>query len=116
MKRLSLIFGLALGMLAVGCSNDPIVENNTPDLSNKVILGVSLDEQARTSLGDFVGDKYQVLWSAGDKIAVNGTESEAVAEQYVGQSSANFNVANVTSLISKSVITLLNFFVRTRSS
>lgn len=96
MKRLSLIFGLALGMLAVGCSNDPIVENNTPDLSNKVILGVSLDEQARTSLGDFVGDKYQVLWSAGDKIAVNGTASEAVAEQYVGKSSAVFTIADVT--------------------
>ena len=96
MKRLSLIFGLALGMLAVGCSNDPIVENNTPDLSNKVILGVSLDEQARTSLGGFVGDKYQVLWSAGDKIAVNGTASEAVAEQYVGKSSAVFTIADVT--------------------
>lgn len=96
MKRLSLIFGLALGMLAVGCSNDPIVENNTPDLSNKVILGVSLDEQARTFLGDFVGDKYQVLWSAGDKIAVNGIASEAVAEQYVGTSSAKFTVASVT--------------------
>lgn len=96
MKRLSLIFGLALGMLAVGCSNDPIVENNTPDLSNKVILGVSLDEQARTYLGDFVGDKYQVLWSAGDKIAVNGTASEAVAEQYVGKSSAVFTIADVT--------------------
>mgnify|MGYP007112515357 CR=1 FL=1 len=96
MKRLSLIFGLALGMLAVGCSNDPIVENNTPDLSNKVILGVSLDEQARTHLGDFDGDKYQVLWSAGDKIAVNGTASEAVAEQYVGKSSAVFTIADVT--------------------
>ena len=96
MKRLSLIFGLALGMLAVGCSNDPIVENNTPDLSNKVILGVSLDEQARTSLGDFDGDKYQVLWSDGDKIAVNGIASEAVAEQYVGKSSAVFTIADVT--------------------
>lgn len=96
MKRLSLIFGMALGMLAVGCSNDPIVENNTPDLSNKVILGVSLDEQARTHLGDFDGDKYQVLWSAGDKIAVNGTASEAVAEQYVGKSSAVFTIADVT--------------------
>ena len=96
MKKLSFILGLALGMLTVGCSNDPIVENNTPDLSNKVILGVSLDEQARTSLGDFVGDKYQVLWSAGDKIAVNGTASEAVAEQYVGKSSAVFTIADVT--------------------
>lgn len=92
MKNLSFILGLALGMLTVGCSNDPIVENNTPELGNTVTLGVSLDEQTRT----YLGDKYQVLWSAGDKIAVNGTESEAVAEQYVGQSSAKFTVANVT--------------------
>jgi hypothetical protein len=96
MKRLSLIFGLALGMLTVGCSNDPIVENNTPELGNTVTLGVSLDEQTRTSLGGFVGDKCQVLWSAGDKIAVNGIASDAVAEQYVGTTTANFTVANVT--------------------
>ena len=96
MKKLSLIFGLALGMLTVGCSVDPIVENNTPELGNTVTLGVSLDEQSRTSLGGLVGDKYQVLWAAGDKIAVNGTASEAVAEQYVGQSAAEFTIANVT--------------------
>lgn len=96
MKKLSLIFGLALGMLTVGCSVDPIVENNAPELGNTVTLGVSLDEQSRTSLGGLVGDKYQVLWAAGDKIAVNGTASEAVAEQYVGQSAAEFTIANVT--------------------
>ena len=96
MKNLSFILGLALGMLTVGCSNDPIVENNTPELGNTVTLGVSLDEQTRTSLGGLVGDKRQVLWSAGDKIAVNGTASEAVAEQYVGKSSAVFTIADVT--------------------
>ena len=96
MKNLSFILGLALGMLTVGCSNDPIVENNTPELGNTVTLGVSLDDQTRTSLGDFVGDKCQVLWSAGDKIAVNGITSDAVAEQYVGTTTANFTVANVT--------------------
>ena len=96
MKNLSFILGLALGMLTVGCSNDPIVENNTPELGNTVTLGVSLDEQTRTSLGGLVGDKSQVLWSAGDKIAVNGIASDAVAEQYVGTSSAKFTVASVT--------------------
>lgn len=95
MKKLSLIFGLALGMLTVGCSVDPIVENNTPELGNTVTLGVSLDEQSRTSLGGLVGEKYSVLWSAGDKIAVNGTASVAVAEQYVGTSTAVFSVADV---------------------
>lgn len=91
MKNLSFILGLALGMLTVGCSNDPIVENNTPELGNTVTLGVSLDEQTRT----YLGNNYQVLWSAGDKIAVNGTKSDAVAEQYVGKSSAKFTVADV---------------------
>ena len=96
MKKLSLIFGLALGMLTVGCSQAPVTEEN-PVLGNTVTLGVSLDqEDARTSLGNLVGEKYAVLWSAGDKIAVNGTVSEAVAEQYVGTASAAFAVANVT--------------------
>ena len=96
MKKLSLIFGLALGMLTVGCSQAPVTEEN-PVLGNTVTLGVSLDqEDARTSLGNLVGEKYAVLWSAGDKISVNGTVSEAVAEQYVGTASAAFAVANVT--------------------
>ena len=95
MKRLSLIFGLALGMLAVGCSDAPVVEQEG-SVSGTITLGVSLDDQARTSLGELVGDKYSVLWSAGDKIAVNGTASEAVAEQYVGKSSAVFTIADVT--------------------
>lgn len=96
MKKLSLIFGLALGMLTVGCSQEPVVEDNAPALGNTVTLGVSLDqEDARTSLGSLVGDKYAVLWSAGDKISVNGTASEAVAEQYVGTASASFAVADV---------------------
>ena len=95
MKKLSLIFGLALGMLAVGCSDAPVVEQEG-SVSGTITLGVSLDDQARTSLGELVGDKYSVLWSAGDKIAVNGTASEAVAEQYVGKSSAVFTIADVT--------------------
>ena len=95
MKKLSLIFGLALGMLAVGCSEAPIFEQDAPAVGNTITLGVSLDEEARTSLGELVGDKYSVLWSAGDKIAVNGTASEAIDAQYVGKSSAEFIIADV---------------------
>ena len=95
MKKLSLIFGLALGMLTVGCSEAPIFEQDAPAVGNTITLGVSLDDEARTSLGGLVGDKYSVLWSAGDKIAVNGTASEAVDAQYVGKSSAEFIIADV---------------------
>lgn len=103
MKKLSLIFGLALGMLAVGCSQDAGVEDNapvgdTPEV-NVVTLGVSLDDEVqpevRTSLGELAGDKHVVLWSAGDKVAVNGKESSAVADEYVGASAAAFEVAGV---------------------
>lgn len=103
MKKLSLIFGLALGVLAVGCSQDAGVEDNapvggTPEV-NVVTLGVSLDDEVqpevRTSLGELVGDKHVVLWSAGDKVAVNGKESSAVADEYVGASAAAFEVADV---------------------
>ena len=103
MKKLSLIFGLALGMLAVGCSETPILEQNAP-VGNTITLGVSLDEQVRTSLGEFGGEKYSILWSAGDKIAVNDTTSEAVSEQYVGKSSAVFTVADIEATTSYSVL------------
>ena len=103
MKKLSLIFGLALGMLAVGCSETPILEQNAP-VGNTITLGVSFDEQVRTSLGEFDGKKYSILWSADDKIAVNDTTSEAVSKQYVGKSSAVFTVADIEATTSYSVL------------
>lgn len=92
MKKLSIIFGLALAMLTVGCSTDA-----TEDLikTGTVEIGVNIEEPTRTYLGALDGKTYPVLWSEGDKVAVNGVASAAVGAQYAGTASAIFEVADV---------------------
>ncbi|MGN0091773.1 MAG: hypothetical protein ACI35M_01755, partial [Alistipes sp.] len=92
MKKSSIIFGLALVMLAVGCSKD--ATNDVVIKGNKVVLGVSVDA-TRTSLGDKSGETYPVLWSEGDCVAVNGNVSAPIAAEFVGSSSASFEVSGV---------------------
>ena len=92
MKKSSIIFGLALAMLAGGCAKDA-----TEDVAvkgNKVIIGVEADA-TRTSLGAKDGETYPVLWSKEDVISVNGVVSKKIAEQFVGTSSAQFEVEGV---------------------
>ena len=93
MKKSSIIFGLALAMLTVGCSKDATQDVDIK--GNTVIIGVEADA-TRTSLGDKSGDTYPVLWSAHDQISVNGVRSEVIADEFVGQSAAQFEVAGVT--------------------
>ena len=99
MKKLSLIFGLALGMLTVGCSQDSVGDDtNLPAVDGTVTLGVTLEEpadEARTVLGEFSGAKYLVVWSENDKVLVNGNASQAVDASYVGKSEVQFVVADV---------------------
>ena len=92
MKKSSIIFGLALVMLAVGCSKD--ATNDVVVKGNKVVLGVSVDA-TRTSLGDKSGETYPVLWSEGDCVAVNGNVSTPIAAEFIGSSSASFEVSGV---------------------
>lgn len=91
MKKIYAIFGLALAMLTAGCAKDA-----TEDVAvgGKVILGVGI-ENTRTSLGALNGTQHPILWSEGDKIAVNGEVSSAVTAQHAGTSYATFEVANV---------------------
>ena len=51
MKRFSVIFGLALGMLTVGCSQDMPEDALLPSNGNVVTLGVNISpsEDVRTS-------------------------------------------------------------------
>ena len=82
MKKIYAIFGLALAMLTAGCAKDA-----TEDVAvgGKVILGVGI-ENTRTSLGALNGTQHPILWSEGDKIAVNGVASSAVDAKYAGTS------------------------------
>lgn len=92
MKKISMILGSALMMLTVGCTTDTTKEVINND--NKVIIGLSVDG-TRTSLGDKTGTEYPVLWSAGDKVAVNGVASEPLAAEYAGKTAAQFAVTGV---------------------
>ena len=92
MKKISIILGSALMMLT-GCTTDITKEVATND--NKVVIDLSADA-TRTSLGDKNADSaYPVLWSAGDKIAVNGIASEPLAAEYDGKTHAQFTVTGV---------------------
>lgn len=93
MKKIFAFIGLAVAMLTVSCSQDVDL---TPAVDGKVVLGVTIEDNTRTALGALNGEKYSVVWSEGDKIAVNSVTSDAVAAASVGTSSAQFAVAGVT--------------------
>ncbi len=94
MKKMYMILGLALGMLTVACSTDT-TEDVMPLPQGEVTLGVSLEDASRTELGAFDGKEYPVLWTAGDKVMVNGVESAEIDVAHVGGKYAEFNVSGV---------------------
>lgn len=112
MKKLSIIVGLALVMLTAACSKDATSDIN-PSL--KTLLGVNIDNsQSRTYIGEAEADgTYPVLWSAGDKVLVNG-EAVAVADEFVGKNNltleataaAEYKLAYPAELIDGDVLTI----------
>ena len=93
MKTISKIFmAVVAGMFAFSCVTD-----TTEDLGvnlgegQSTTIDISLEE-SRTHLGvkDPVGNEYPLYWSEGDKIAVNGKASDALGEEYHGQTQATF--------------------------
>lgn len=81
MKKI-LFFGLALVMLATGCTK----ETTTDLMQTKRTIGVSIDDVTRTSLSD--GSKF--LWSKGDVIRVislqtSEYEDVIIADEFVGK-------------------------------
>ena len=93
MKNLMKIFVTVAAMVAVSCTTD-VTEDLGVQLNNdagqtEFILSL---EESRTQLGEKAGDLYPLYWSNGDKISVNGVESNEVAIN--GQSSvATFTVS-----------------------
>ena len=84
MKKVYLFISLMLSALAVGCNNSG-TEEQTPTLPNndkKVTVTVNT-----TLPGD-------LTWAAGEKVAINGLESEAVTEDAAGGVTYPFVVSN----------------------
>lgn len=91
MKRFSLILALA-GILAVGCQADDTT-NNT--IGENTVLSVSTPvSETRTSFGEKVGNTYNINWSEGDKIAVNGIHSEDIKIDAEDRGSAIFTLSS----------------------
>lgn len=82
MKKIYLFIGLALSMLAVGCSNDGPSDN--PD---GPVGGNDVTVQVTATIAD-----EGLVWSEGTTVAVNGFESSAVTG---GEAAATFEIKNV---------------------
>ncbi len=91
MKKLSIILGSALVMLTAGCSKDATNDVVINDRVTVLDMNIENDADSRTSLGE---NGYDVLWSAGDCVAVNGV-SATIADEYAGKSAAAFAVSGV---------------------
>ena len=90
-NSIKLLMGFVAGLFAFACTTD-----TTDDVSinlnvDKTIVDISLEE-SRTHIGDKDGDEYPLFWSEGDKIAVNGIESEALGVAAHGKKSAQFTI------------------------
>jgi len=85
MKKVYLLISLMLSALAVGCNtNDPVDETPVgPGTSGKTVVTVNA-----TLPSDLV-------WVAGDKVAINGLESNAVSEEGAGKASYAFSATDV---------------------
>lgn len=84
MKKVYLFIGLMLSALAIGCNGTDVDQQPVQGGSNKETVTVNA-----TLPSDFV-------WAAGDKVAINGLESEAVSEEGAGSASYAFVTSKTT--------------------
>ena len=87
MKNLTKIFmAVVAGMFAFSCVTDTTVdqgvqlgnEANGGQVKTVLSVGIADSEELRTQLGEFGSQGYPMYWSNGDKISVNGVESNAL--------------------------------------
>ena len=78
MKNLTKIFLAVTALFAsVACTTD-VTENLVAEVGNGITeITLSLDE-SRTQLGEKAGETFPLYWSDGDKISVNGVESNPI--------------------------------------
>ena len=84
MKKVYLFIGLMLSALAIGCNGTDVDQQPVQGGSNKETVTVNA-----TLPSDLV-------WAAGDKVAINGLESEAVSEEGAGSASYAFVTSKTT--------------------
>lgn len=79
------LLSVALSACQADVTTDNIVEDGTTTLTVQTA-------STRTYLGGKVGDSYPVFWSEGDKIVVNGVESDAAVINTEDASVAQFTI------------------------
>ena len=90
MKTLTRIFMAVAALVVVSCTTDATEDLGVKfDANGQTELALSLNE-SRTQLGEKAGDVYPLYWSEGDKIAVNGIVSDALAADAAGKTTAVF--------------------------
>ena len=77
MKNLTRIFLVVAALVAVSCTTD-VTEDLGVAVDGQTEFVLSLEE-SRTQLGEKAGEVYPLYWSKGDKISVNGVESNEAA-------------------------------------
>ena len=79
MKNLMKIFMVIAALVAASCTTD-VTEDLSANVGavgqTEIVLSL---EESRTLLGEKAGDLYPLYWSEGDKISVNGVESNALS-------------------------------------
>ena len=89
MRYFSFIVALS-ALLHIGCQTDESISTNTTDYTT---LSVSTAESVRTSLGAKTEADYPVYWSEGDRLSVNGTESQTATINAEDRTNATFKVS-----------------------
>lgn len=102
----TMLFKATISLLTlafVACKSE--IETSLTD-TDTLEFGVNLImlPDTRTHLGDKTDNHYELLWSAGDKISVNGYQSEEVPNEYVNSVNATFTVPNMQPASSYSVV------------
>lgn len=79
--RFYIILAAAAALLA-GCAKEIAAPEAAPEAApqGKITIPVGISPVTRTHLGPLEGTSHKVFWSNGDKIKVNGVESEALAD------------------------------------
>ncbi|MCQ2183903.1 MAG: fimbrillin family protein [Bacteroidales bacterium] len=95
MKR-TLFATLAIIAVFASCSKEQLVKESVPQTGETAVFNV-VTARAKTTLGENTDGVYPNYWAEGDKISVNGVESNALTAQDAGQSAAQFTVQGVSS-------------------
>ena len=94
MRNFTKILMAVVAMVAVSCTTDTTQDLGVDLGNNGGLTEITLSlEASRTQLGEKAGDLYPLQWSEGDKISVNGVESNALSTDEDGKTAATFSVA-----------------------